>query len=78
VWAALLNGSQYRSANGLRQLNWREESLRVKVVLARFVDDANLSMLRRFSVREKPIDLSALQGDLVALVLEADDELFRG
>jgi len=77
-WAAWLNGSQYRSANGLRKLNRREKSLRIKIVVARFVYDPNLPMLRCISVRENPIDLSAFQGDFVAFIFEADDKLFRG
>jgi hypothetical protein len=77
-WAAWLNGSQYRSANGLGKLNRREVSLGVKIVVARLVDDPNLPMLRCISVRENPIDFSALQGDFVAFILKADNELFRG
>jgi hypothetical protein len=77
-WAAWLNGSQYRSANGLGKLNRREVSLGVKVVVARLVDDPNLPMLRCISVRENPIDFSALQGNFVAFILKADNELFCG
>lgn len=76
--AALLNGSQYRPANGLGKLNGRKKSLRVEVVLARFVDDPNLPVFCRISVRENPIDLSPFQGNFVAFIFEADDELFRG
>ena len=75
-WAALLNGSKYRASNSLRKLNGREKSLRVEIVLARLVDDANQSMFRGINVWEKPIDLSALQGDLVTFIVEADDEMF--
>jgi hypothetical protein len=77
-WAALLNGSQYRSANGLGKLNRREVSLGIKVIVARLVDDPNLAMLRCISVRENPIDFSALQGNFAAFILKADNELFRG
>ena len=38
--------------------------------------DANQPMFRGINVWEKPIDLSALQGDLVTFIVEADDELF--
>ena len=77
-WAAWLNGSQYRSTNGLGKLNRCEKSLGIKIVVARFVYDPNLPMFRCISVRENPIDLSAFQGDFVAFIFEADDELFRG
>ena len=50
--------------------------MRVEIVLARLVDHANQSVLRGISVRENPIDLPALQGDLVTFIVEADDELF--
>ena len=39
--AALLNGSKYRPSNGLRKFDWREESSRIEIVFARFVDDPN-------------------------------------
>jgi len=52
--------------------------LRIKVVVARLVDDPNLPVFRCNGVWEYPIDLSALQGDLITFILEADDELFRG
>jgi len=50
--------------------------LRVEVVVARLVDDPNLSVFRRIRIRERLIDLSALQGDFVTSILQADDELF--
>jgi hypothetical protein len=68
-WAALLNGSQDRSPNGLRKLNRCEEALRVEVVIARLVDDSNLPMFRRFGIWQNPINLSAFQRNLVAFVL---------
>ena len=75
VRVALLNGSQYRPANGLGKLNGRKKSLRVEVVLARFVDDPNLPVFRCIRVRENSIDLSALQGNFITFILEANDEL---
>jgi len=75
-WAAWLNDSEYCPANGLGKFNRREKSLRVEVVLARLVDDPNLSVFRRIRIRERLIDLSALQGDFVTSILQADDELF--
>ena len=70
-----LNGSQYRPANGLGKLNGRKKSLRVEIVVARFVDDPDLPVFCRIKVRENLIDLSALQGNFIAFVVEANDEL---
>jgi hypothetical protein len=59
----------------LGELNRCEVALGIEVVVARFVNDANLTVFRGFRVRKNPIDLSAFQGDPVAFVIEADDEL---
>src|SRR6266508_1860766 len=60
-WAAWLNGSKYCSANGLRKLNRGEKSLGVEVVLARLVDDPNLSVFGCIRIWKSLIDLSAFQ-----------------
>ena len=76
AWIALLSGSKYRPSNSLRKPNWREESLRIEIILARFVDDANQPVLGRIGIRKNAIDLAALQRNFVPVILKADDELF--
>jgi hypothetical protein len=60
------------------EINRCEKALRVEVIFARLVDDSNLPVFPRFRIRDNPIDLSTFQGNLIALVLQADDKLFGG
>ena len=77
-WGALLNGSQNGSADWLGKFNWCKKALRIKVVFPRLVDDSNLPVLFRFRVGKHLIDLPTFQGNLVAFVLQAHNELFGG
>ena len=60
---------------GLWQLHWHEVLLRVQVVFARLIDDANLMMLQAHFVWEDLIYLAQFQGRGIALVAYADDEM---
>ena len=70
----MLDGGEDGSADWLRELNRREEVLRVKIVLARLVDHPNLAMLRRLRVRKHLINLPTLQRYLVPVVFPANSK----
>jgi hypothetical protein len=68
-------GPTHGSLDGLRKTHGYEIILRVQVVLAGLVDDANLMEPGRGFVRDDLINLAQLQRRRVALVPDADDEL---
>lgn len=53
--------SQDGSADWLGKLDRHEKVLRVKVIVARLVDDPNLAVLRSTGIRDDLIDLSTFQ-----------------
>ena len=71
---APLDGSQHRLTDGLGKLNWFEVACRVQIVVSRLIDHTKLSMFRGVGVRKYLIDFPRLQGNLVALVLQANNK----
>jgi len=61
--------------DSLRQAYGHEVLLRVQVVFAGLIDDANLMMLQAHFVWEDLIYLAQFQGRGIALVAYADDEM---
>src|SRR5688500_9490710 len=77
-WAVGTSGMscrlQNRPPDRLRQLSVDEHFGGIKVVFAGFVDDPQLPQLLGLGIGNRDIDLPALQGGFVALVIKADDE----
>lgn len=72
---AQLDGSQYCLTDWLGKLNWGEITCRIQIIISRLINHANLSMPRGVGVRQYLINFSRLQGNLVALVLQAHNKL---
>ena len=73
-----LDGGQDSFAHWRRKFNGREVVFRVKVVFARLINDAKLSVFGCVRIRKSLVDFSQIQGNLVALVLQANYKYFVG
>ncbi len=62
------DGGENRAANCLREFDGRKQRLRIEVVLAGLVDDAQLPVCGSVSVRNRRVQLPGLKRDLVASV----------
>jgi len=58
------------------QVDRREVSLRVEIIVARFIDDAKLLALRGVRIRKHRINLPTFERDFVALVSNANRKFF--
>jgi hypothetical protein len=65
-------GLHDRSPRGLRQFSFDETFLGIQVVVTRFVNHANSPVARGFRIRNRHVDLAALQRHFVPRVVEAD------
>ena len=74
---ALLYGSHHRRADWSWKLNRSEVALRIQVILARLVKYTKPFVLRRVRIAKNPIDLPSLEGNLVALIFDANNRLLR-
>ena len=75
VAVAGLDGSQHCLAHWLTELDRGKVCCRIQVVISGLIDYAELPMPRGIGIRKHLIDFSGLQGNLVALVLQANNEL---
>src|SRR5262249_14120451 len=73
--ALILGGSQYRLLDGLRQSDRAEEPLRIEIILSRFINDPEKSVLCRVWVGERDVDFALLQRCRIAVIVDASDEL---
>ena len=66
------------ACDGFLDLDWQFDGAkvlgRIKVVVAGFVDDSNLTVLLSIGVWNERIELADLQLRLIVIVLAADDE----
>lgn len=69
-----LDRGEHGPSNGLREFDWRKELRRKQVVFAGLIDDANLAVLGRIRIRQGGVDLSPLEGYLVAVVTQAQHQ----
>ena len=61
----------------MREFKWCEKIMRIKIVFPSLFVDAKPPVLFSFRVRKHLVDLPAGSGDLIALVLQANDELLH-
>ena len=70
----LLDGGCHSSAKWLWKVNWCEERRGVQVVLAGLVNDPDLTMLGGLPVSQYLVEFTTLEGYLVPLIVQTDDE----
>jgi len=72
---ARLDGSQYCLTDGPGKIDRGKVVRRVQIIISRLIDHAELPMPRGVGIGKHLIDLSGLQRNLVALVLQAGNKL---
>src|SRR6266850_3372062 len=60
--------------NRLGNRNGQEETFRIEIIFARFIDDTDLTMLEGNGIRKSKVDLPFLQRNGIAFVVHADQE----
>src|ERR1041384_5553893 len=71
----LLRRSQHGALHRLRQRDRAEKTLRIKIVIAGFIDDPKQAKLLRRGIAQRDIDFPLLQRGRMAVVADAHDEL---
>ena len=69
-----LDGGENRAAQRLRERDWGEIRFWIQVVLAAFVDHAQLMVCRGGAIGHNLVDLAPLKRNLVALISQAEDK----
>ena len=69
-----LDGGEYRFARLTAKRDRGEQGRRKEIILPRFVDDPDLVLFLRRGIRQRRIDLSRLQRDLIALIAQTEKE----
>jgi hypothetical protein len=67
--------TQNRLLGGLGQFHWDKVALRIEIVFARFVDDANLTEVRRIIIGDYSIELPQFERGGITLVPYANNKL---
>src|SRR5947209_11224979 len=75
VLLPLLGGGENCAAYGARERDEDKKSRRVEIVLPGLIYNAELSVCSGVPIRQHRVDLAALQGDLIALVAQAESQL---
>ena len=73
----VLGGGENATPNSGREFDNGKEARRIEIIFTRLVDDAKLTELLRFPIRNNLIQLPALERGLVAPVPQAQNELPR-
>ncbi len=64
----------YGAPDRLRKLGFDEHLFGIQIVFTGLIDDPKLTELPRLGIRNGNVDLSALQRDFVARVVQANDK----
>ena len=75
IQATALRGGQDRLPDSLGQHDRAKHRLRIKIVIAGFIDDPDEAVLIGIGIAKCNVDFSSLQRCQIALVVHAHDEL---